>query len=219
MVSPGWSSRTARTPPTSIWPTTTASFRRKRLRSVGRSPQRSSRSIRCLPSLTALRHVTSSTWQPWSTGGGCHTCADGRTRRTPGSAPNCSRINSTASTACQHRTSASRRRNEPGSVAWCESGNSSSASRPAAGLRRGAAAGRRCRRVDPVAACRSVDLATSHTTHGGEADDRAEAAYSIERDVAPAGPRRQQDAEQALEAVLASVLIRLAAQEATAHAA
>lgn len=65
-----------------------------------------------------------------------------------------------------------------------------------------------------------VDVGTKRTGRGHPDGDAAQrASYSIERDATLGGPRCQLDAERALEAVLASVFIRLAAQEATARAA
>lgn len=64
-----------------------------------------------------------------------------------------------------------------------------------------------------------VDLRADCREGPDPSREPAVAGYAIERDMTLSGPRCQRDAEQALEAVLAAVLIRLARREATAHAA
>jgi len=64
-----------------------------------------------------------------------------------------------------------------------------------------------------------VDVRAGGRRGPDQTSEPADAGYAIERDPTLSGPRCQRDAEQALEAVLASVLIRLARREATARAA
>lgn len=64
-----------------------------------------------------------------------------------------------------------------------------------------------------------VEVRTDRLGRPDPSREPAIAGYAIERDATLSGPRCQRDAEQALEAVLATVLIRLAHREATAHAA